>query len=152
MSFTVSLYQMSDSAKTVSKTLGSAKTATGAFRNGDYPSDRDPVIVVEGAINTLTSYNYAYIPPFNAYYFIRERVGLTAQTTQLTLHKDVLMTFDSGIRAHSAVINRQASSSVGDVDLDDTAYVVKRSELETATLSNYGGHTATIVLGVTGTM
>ena len=66
------------------------------------------------------------------------------------MKKDVLMTFDTGIRNQSAIINRQASSSYSDVDLDDEMLVVKRSELETLTLSNYGNHTATIVLAVSG--
>ena len=115
-------------------------------------SDRDPVVVVQTARSSLSSFNYAHIPAFDAYYFIRDRRAVGQSTTELVMHKDVLMTYDAGIRGNSAVINRQASSSVGDVDLDDTAYVVKRCELETKTLSNYGGHTASIILGVTGTM
>lgn len=149
---TITLYSTASPAKTVTKTLSSATEYTGAFRQGEQPSDRDPIVVVQTARNNLTAFNYAYIPSFGAYYFIRDRRAVGQNTTELVMHKDVLMTFDSGIRANSAIINRQASASIGDVDLDDTAYVVKRTELETLTLSNYGGHDATLVLGVTGTM
>ena len=152
MSVSIQLYKMSDPVNKVTKTLGTAKTVSGAFRPNETPSDRDPVIIIESAIDTLTEYNYAYIADFGAYYFIRERKAMSAATTLLTLHKDVLQTYDSSIRTHTAIISRQASSAVGDVDLDDSAYVVKRHTLETATLSNYGSHTASIVLGVTGKM
>lgn len=147
---TITLYSTSSPAKTVTKQLSNAKQCTGAFRGRDNPSDRNPVIVIEGARNTLNSYNYAYIPDFGAYYFIREKNAVSANTTELIMKKDVLMTFDAGIRNQSAIINRQASSSYSDVDLDDEMLVVKRSELETLTLSNYGDHTATIVLAVSG--
>lgn len=147
---TITLYSTSSPAKTVTKQLSNAKQCTGAFRDRDNPSDRNPVIVIEGARNTLNSYNYAYIPDFGAYYFIREKNAVSANTTELIMKKDVLMTFDDGIRNQSAIINRQASSSYSDVDLDDEMLVVKRSELETLTLSNYGNHTATIVLAVSG--
>lgn len=147
---TITLYSTSSPAKTVTKQLSNAKQCTGAFRDRDNPSDRNPVIIIEGARNTLNSYNYAYIPDFGAYYFIREKNAVSANTTELIMKKDVLMTFDDGIRNQSAIINRQASSSYSDVDLDDEMLVVKRSELETLTLSNYGNHTATIVLAVSG--
>lgn len=147
---TITLYSTSSPAKTVTKQLSNAKQCTGAFRDRDNPSDRNPVIVIEGARNTLNSYNYAYIPDFGAYYFIREKNAVSANTTELIMKKDVLMTFDVGIRNQSAIINRQASSSYSDVDLDDEMLVVKRSEIETLTLSNYGNHTATIVLAASG--
>lgn len=149
---TINLYSTSSPKENVTKQLGAAKSCVGAFRSGEVPSDRDPVIIVQAARSTLTSYNYAYIADFGAYYYIREKKAVSAETTELVMHKDVLMTFSTGIRNQSAIINRQASSSVADVDLDDTMLVVKRCELETLTLSNYGNHTATIVLGVTGTM
>lgn len=147
---TITLYSTSSPAKTVTKQLSNAKQCTGAFRDRDNPSDRNPVIIIEGARNTLNSYNYAYIPDFGAYYFIREKNAVSSNTTELIMKKDVLMTFDAGIRNQSAIINRQASSSYSDVDLDDEMLVVKRSELETLTLSNYGDHIATIVLAVSG--
>lgn len=146
----ITLYSTSSSAKTVTKTLSNATNYTGAFRQGEQPSDRDPVVVVQTARSNLSSFNYAHIPAFDAYYFIRDRRAVGQSTTELVMHKDVLMTYDAGIRGNSAVINRQASASVGDADLDDTAYVVKRCELETKTFSNYNDQNATYILGVTG--
>lgn len=146
---TITLYSTSSPSKTVTKALSNAKQCVGAFRDKDNPSDRNPVIIIEGARNTLSSFNYAHIPDFNAYYFIREKNAVSANTTELVMKKDVLMTFDSGIRQQRAIINRQASSSHSDVDLDDEIYVVKRSELEAIAVSN-ATHNSTIVLAVTG--
>lgn len=147
---TITLYSTASPPKAVTKSLTNSKACTGAFRDGDSPTDRSPVITVQGARNTLNSYNYAYIPDFGAYYFILEKKAVSSATTELVLKKDVLMTFKDGIRSHSAIINRQASASNADVDLDDEMLTVKRSELEVLTLSGYGNHTATIVLAVSG--
>lgn len=149
---TITLYSTASPKKNVTKQLLSAKACTGSFRNKENPSDRNPVIIINAARSTLNSYNYAYIPDFNAYYYITEKKAVTAETSEIVMRKDVLMTFSTGIRNQSAIIHRQASSSIADVDLDDEALIVKRSELEALTLSNYGNHTATIVLGVTGDM
>lgn len=149
---TITLYSTSSPAKMVSKTLTGATNYTGSFRQGEHPSDRDPVVVISTARSSLTAYNYAYIPAFGAYYFIKDKVAVSAGTTEIVMHKDVLMTYSAGIRANRALINRQESINIGDVNLDDSAYVVKRNELETMTFSNYGNHSASIVLGVTGTM
>lgn len=153
----ITLYSMSSGHKEVTKNLSNATNYDGAFRQGENPSDRDPIIRVSTARNNLASFNYAYIPLFSAYYFIRDRIAVTAETTELILHKDVLMTYATGIRNQSAIISRQASSSVANVDLDDSALVVERTELETLTLSNYiqpqSGQTipSTIILAVSGT-
>lgn len=127
---TITLYSTSSPAKTVTKQLSNAKQCTGAFRDRDNPSDRNPVIIIEGARNTLNSYNYAHIPDFGAYYFIREKNAVSANTTELIMKKDVLMTFDAGIRNQSAIILRQASSSVANVDIQDSNLVVEKTYLD----------------------
>lgn len=133
--------------KQVSKTMTGTHTYEGAFRDGDSPSDRDPVIVVNISMTTALTYNYAEI--FGAYYFIKDRKALTQTTTEITFHKDVLNTFDEGIRNQTCVIDRQYSDSVGDYDIDDGAFVVKRSELEILPV-NSSSHTVTFVLGTIG--
>ena len=126
----ITLYSTSSGHKEVTKNLSNETNYVGAFRQGENPSDRDPIIRVSTARNNLTSFNYAYIPLFGAYYFIRDRIAVTAETTELILHKDVLMTYATGIRNQSAIIMRQASSSVADVELQDTNLVVERTYLD----------------------
>lgn len=133
--------------KQVSKTLSNGVQYAGAFRNGDVPSDRDPVIIVNVPIGTAMTYNYAQI--FGQYYFIRERKAVTATSTEITFHKDVLNTFSSGIRSHTCIIDRQESENVGDYDIDDAAFVVKRSELEIIDFPNLS-HTMSFVLATAG--
>lgn len=149
---TVTLYSTSSSANTVTKVLSDEMTVTGgnAFRTDDSPSDRNPTITILAARETLNSYNYVYIADFAAYYFIRDRIAVTAQTTKLILKKDVLFTYADGIKSNRGMIVRQAEEEHSDVDLDDEALVVKRSELQALTLSNYGDHTPKIILAVTG--
>lgn len=147
---TITLCNTADPPKKLDKTLTGSANYTGAFRSGDNPSDSDPVIVVNIPYATAVSYNYAQF--FGKSYFIRDRKAVSANTTEITFHKDVLSTFKVGIRTNSALIDRQQSGSVGDVDLDDSAFVVKRSYLDTYTLSGYSTPSATIVLGVTGTI
>ena len=133
--------------KQVSKTMTDPQTYTGAFRDGDSPSDRDPVIVVNVPITTALTYNYAEI--FGSYYFIKDRKAVTQTSTEITFHKDVLNTFSTGIRTHTCIIDRQYSDNVGDYDIDDGAFVVKRSELEILPV-NTSSHTVTFVLGTIG--
>lgn len=102
------LYKTASPKKTVTKTLTNAITLSNcSFRTNDTPNDRDPVVVISSPISDLVKYNYCYIPAFSAYYFIRDRVARSASTTELVMHKDVLMTFDAGIRSHSAYVSRQ---------------------------------------------
>lgn len=126
----ITLYSTSSGHKEVTKNLSNSTNYDGAFRQGENPSDRDPIIRVSAVRNNLTSFNYAYIPLFGAYYFIRDRIAVTAETTELIMHKDVLMTYATGIRNQSAIIMRQASSSVADVELQDTNLVVERTYLD----------------------
>lgn len=126
----ITLYSTSSGHKEVTKNLSNATNYVGAFRQGENPSDRDPIIRVSTPRNNLTSFNYAYIPLFSAYYFIRDRIAVTAETTELIMHKDVLMTYATGIRNQSAIIIRQASSSVANIELQDTNLVVERTYLD----------------------
>lgn len=145
---TITLGKTSAPPKQVSKTMTDTRTFTGAFREGDAPSDRDPVIVVNIDMTTALTYNYAEI--FGSYYFIKDRKAVTQGSTEITFHKDVLNTFSTGIRTHTCIIDRQYSDNVGDYDIDDGAFVVKRSELETISFPTAGTHTQTFVLGTIG--
>ena len=150
----ITLYSTSSGHKEVTKRLSDETDYIGAFRQGENPSDRDPVIRVTEARNNLTSFNYAYIPLFGAYYFIRDRIAVTAETTELIMHKDVLMTYATGIRNQSAIIIRQASSSVANIELQDTNLVVERTYLDAKEFSLINGQRPMLdskfVLAVTG--
>ena len=106
---TVTLYKTASSKATVSKVLTDANQRSGSFRKNDIPNDRDPVVIVDLDITTTRAYNYCYVSAFDAYYYVRDREALSNETTQLTLHKDVLKTFDSAIRSHTALVKRQES-------------------------------------------
>lgn len=87
------LYYTSDENNKINKSLSNGIILTGTMR--DDSSIISPVIMVEG--NTFNSYNYAYIPQFDRYYFIKEITNYRNNLWILTLEVDVLMSFKSSI-------------------------------------------------------
>lgn len=87
------LYYTSDENNKIKKTLSSALVLTGTMR--DSSSIIKPVILVEGV--SFNAYNYAYIPSFDRYYFIKEITNYRNNLWILELECDVLMSFKSSI-------------------------------------------------------
>lgn len=89
----------------VTKTFASGSTTT-SFHFKDEQSVLDPVILI-GSSENLTVYNYAEIPDFNRKYFITDIKLVRENLYEVTLHVDVLSTYDSQIRSVQADIKRQ---------------------------------------------
>lgn len=71
-----------------------------------YPcSILDPVITIERQVPT--GFNYVQIVDFNRFYFVRNIVTETANTIVVSMHVDVLMSFNHQIRQCNAIIRRQ---------------------------------------------
>lgn len=87
------LYYTSDENNKINKALSSALVLTGTMR--DSSSIIKPVILVEGV--SFSAYNYAYIPNFDRYYFIKEIINYRNNLWILELECDVLMSFKSSI-------------------------------------------------------
>ena len=91
----------------VTKTLTQIYTCSGELHENC--SIIDPVITCE--VNNVGSsnipvINYAYIPDFNRYYFIRN-ITFIGKIVQFDMHVDVLSSFADELKAHNAVIARQ---------------------------------------------
>ena len=87
------------------------KTFTGGtfstnFHFKDTRSVLDPVIIIQTS-SDLTGYNYAEISAFNRKYFVTDIKVVRENTYEITLHVDVLGTYDSQIRSVKADIRRQ---------------------------------------------
>lgn len=52
-----------------------------------------------------SSYNYAYIPEFNRYYFITDMVSVRTGLWEISMHVDVLMSFKDGIKNTSIILS-----------------------------------------------
>lgn len=93
----------------ITKSLTTLETLTGSLRNQS--SIIDPVIEVTGiASTTVTSCNYAYIPEFERYYFVKNIISIRANVWVIQCHVDVLGTYATQIKAQTAVIRRQENS------------------------------------------
>lgn len=68
----------------------------------------DPTITFE--FDAFPNYNYIHIPDFNRYYYIRDVVNISDKLWQLTLHVDVLKSFQNGIMSSPCIIAKTASN------------------------------------------
>lgn len=87
------LYYTNDENNKINKTLTNALLLVGTMR--DSSSIINPIILVEGA--SFDGFNYAYIPQFDRYYFIKNIINYRNNLWILELECDVLMSFKSSI-------------------------------------------------------
>lgn len=115
----------------ISKSLSQVVTLNGTLR--EESSIVDPVILVEYA-DPLTA-NYAYIPAFRRYYYIKEATvfrdnlveGVHHTLWRLELHTDVLMTFSEGILGSPCIISK--STNYYDMYLNDDEFKCRQNNL-----------------------
>lgn len=105
------LYKCSSDPRVVTKTLSDAITYSTA-------TARDAFDVMGGSIiiatsSDLSGYNYAYISDVGRYYYIKDITVLRDGVWQLTIAIDVLMTYDSAIRALHGTVDRQTNVNNG---------------------------------------
>lgn len=103
---TINLYITADENNKLNKTLTDLTPFNGAFR--DNVNIMSPVFNIETGLD-ISLYNYAYIPEFHRYYFIKNITAVRTGLWQLELNIDVLMSYSSGIQALSAVIRRNTN-------------------------------------------
>ena len=114
MTFTLMVNNSEREALT--KSLTTLETLTGSLRNQS--SIIDPVIEVTGIVSaTVTSCNYAYIPEFGRYYFVKNIISIRANVWVIQCHVDVLGTYATQIKAQTAVVRRQ--ENLWNLYLDD---------------------------------
>ena len=103
--FTITLKKCNCENYRVTKTFDSGSTTT-TFHFKDEQSILNPVILI-GTNENLTVYNYAEINDFNRKYFITDIKVVREGLYEVSLHVDVLSTYDSQIRGVQADIRRQ---------------------------------------------
>ena len=94
-------------------------------------SIEQPAFVLNGNIFT---YNYAYIPAWNRYYFVGEAVSIANGLTQLTLHEDYLASHKSAVGSTKAMILR--SSTGYNVWIPDEEVYVSTQKTEVRTVDD----------------
>ncbi len=107
------LYRLNSEKNAVTKNLIWKKTLPISFNNPI--KVRDMVLNVKLGINDL-DFNYVYITSLHRFYFVNDML-LTNEYAQLTLHEDILSSWDDLIRNQLAYIERNETSY--DLDIVD---------------------------------
>lgn len=100
---TAYLYNCTDDARVVSKTLTAARQCDMVLL--DSVSILAPKLRITWT-DGLTAYNYMYIPAFHRYYFITDITAEPAGAAIITAAVDVLMTYADSIKQCSAIVTR----------------------------------------------
>lgn len=69
-------------------------------------STMNPVVILSGGVDTISKFNYAYIPELDTYYFITDKQMENGMRYTLRLHEDVLQTYRFEIGNLNALIRR----------------------------------------------
>lgn len=115
----IRLYNNVSDNRTIRKKLLKEFSLTGTLR--DSCSLIEPVINIESS--NVLRFNYAYIPDFQRYYFVKEIINLRKNIWTLELEVDPLMSFKGDILALDVVVDKQSSDSIGDEYIDDGSLV-----------------------------
>lgn len=117
------------------------------------PSDVvNPVIYVDSMKNETGGFdpancNYAYIQEFKRYYFIKDMKVISENIWELSMHSDVLMSFEGQIETLSAYGLRTASSPLQSPEIEDPLAPYNACDYVTRyDFSWSGGGTATFTL------
>lgn len=115
----IRLYNNVSDNRTIRKKLLNEFSLTGTLR--DSCSLIEPVINIESS--NVLRFNYAYIPDFQRYYFVKEITNLRKNIWTLELEVDPLMSFKGDILALQVVVDKQSSDKLGDEYIDDGSLV-----------------------------
>lgn len=132
MSFTINLYQNASSPETISKSITSVGSLTGALK--DQSSIIDPNILVQ--MDSVPSFNYVYIPAFSRYYYVKNITSVRNGLWLIEMHVDVLMSHKSAVLAIPGVCTRQ--EKVGNLYIPDPERVTENDYFVlTKAIGNY---------------
>lgn len=118
---TINLYKIISEKNSVKKETETGKltasyTLTGTLKNNT--SIINPTIRVEVNSGIVTC-NYAYIPEFSRYYFIRDIVNVSNNIWEISMHCDALSSFWNEIKTNSAILNRVENENFAAATLAD---------------------------------
>lgn len=118
----ITLYTCNSPENSLTKNLTERFDFTGTMRESTTVTD--PEILISGNVS-LSGVNYAFIPQFGRYYYIRNIDVVRNGVYKLLLHVDVLYTYRSQILRNSAIIER--SETDYDLKLNDGLFVTAQN-------------------------
>lgn len=122
MSFDIHLMMNNDPYNKINKNPVTVSTVTGELVDNCNIVDPEIMIQYDGA---FINANYAYIPEFGRYYFIKNAETPSNGLWKLTMHTDVLMSFASAILHSPATVAR--SSNNFNMYLNDDHFAIQEN-------------------------
>ena len=124
MSFPIQLMKNTDPYNKVNKSPVAVTTVSGELKANC--TIVDPVITIQYD-SAFINANYAYIPEFGRYYFIKNAETPANGLWTLTMHTDVLMSFASSILNSPTTVSR--SSNNCNMFLNDDHYGIQETRI-----------------------
>ena len=122
----IKLYKTEDDRSVVNKTLTNELTVQGTMR--DVLDTFSPEVMLT---QDVKDYNYMYIPSLDRYYFVN---GCTIVRTGLyqlrDVEEDVLMSLKSQFLDVYAIIDKTASSELGDEYINDGSFITSAKSIQ----------------------
>ena len=115
------LYYTSSENNQLNKQLTLVSNLTGTLR--DTSNVVRPTIMIE--TDSIGDSNYAYIPTFHRYYYIRDAVSIRNGLWLLELESDPLMSFYGDIIELTVVLKETESYGTDDYIADDRVWITK---------------------------
>ena len=115
----IRLYYNTSDNRCIRKNLINGLSLSGTLR--DSCNLIEPVLNIQN--ESVIRYNYAYIPDFKRYYFIKKITSLRKGLWTIELEVDPLMSFKGDILALQVVVDKQSSDSIGDEYIEDGSSV-----------------------------
>lgn len=137
----------------LTKDITNVTTLTGTLR-GECDI-LNPVINVEipagvTQASIVANCNYAYIEDFGRYYFITGLKGVAQNVIEVSMHVDVLQSWNSQIKAQKCIIARQETSDYACLHLSDSYIHTYNDPYHVTKIFPTGFSDTTFVLAVAG--
>ena len=133
----IKLFKNLSEVNTIGKTLTEENERNGTLKDGC--SVLSPSVVLTG--ENLSGFNYAYIPQFSRYYFIKEITSVKSGLWEISMRVDVLETYKDSIKANTAIIKRQ--EKIWDMYINDEKFKAESTN-KTATIMFPQNHFNTV--------
>lgn len=130
---TISLGRCFSDHERVDKNVQYIETTTAHIK--DDTSIVDPTFIMNnpGTVN----FNYVSVPEWGRRYYVRDITALPGNRLAVSCHCDVLSSFADGIRAASAIIDKQQYEDLSNRYIDDGSYIVEcRDVIQAFTFPN----------------
>ena len=126
----ITLYKTKSANNVINKKLVSEKNLGNNCILADNTSVTSPTVIIGGikSLDSISDYNYAYIPQCHRYYYINDIIALSGGRVKLILSVDVLMSFKTDILNSTQLVTRQKNQGkmyLADADwsLDGRTYL-----------------------------